>query len=69
MSVMAKRKRKTGPANRQGSSLTVWISTELKNALERYIDETRPHPTTRACVETALEDFLSKAGYWPPEKN
>jgi len=40
---------------------------ELFAALERYIAETKPQPTEASALRLALEQFLERAGYWPPQ--
>jgi hypothetical protein len=44
----------------------VRIPLDLGEALERYVDETRPKPTTTSAVTLAIEELLRKAGFWPP---
>jgi hypothetical protein len=54
------------PVKRKGVSFTVWMREDLKLAMEAYIAATRPQPAQKAVLETALEDFLAKVGFWPP---
>jgi len=42
---------------------------ELFAALERYIADTRPQPTEAAALRAALEEFLSRKGFWPPKSS
>jgi hypothetical protein len=69
---MAKKKSdKADKAQGRSPSYTVFarIAPELGEALDKYLASIRPKPTTTAVVETALEDFLAKAGFWkPPEQ-
>ena len=51
---------------RTGKSLNVWIQGELRDALDTYVENTKPRTTQTAVVELALEEFLTKAGLWPP---
>lgn len=37
---------------------------ELFEALDRYIDNTRPMPTESAVLREALEDYLAIRGHW-----
>lgn len=39
---------------------------ELFDALERFINASRPAPTESECLRIALEEFLAKRGHWPP---
>jgi hypothetical protein len=57
------------PPNRTGKAVQVYLSPELRSALDEYIEATRPTPTITAVIEMALEDLLRKAGAWPrPEQ-
>jgi hypothetical protein len=44
----------------------VRVRPELAKALEDYRSSLRPKPTQNAVAETALEDFLTAKGFWPP---
>lgn len=57
----------TQKPQRTGVSFNVYLPVELRKALDDYVDSTRPRTTAKATVETALEDFLSKVGFWPPK--
>jgi len=41
---------------------------ELFAALDRYVSQTKPPPSESAALRTALEEFLTNRGYWPPER-
>ena len=41
------------------------LSPELLQALTKYIESCRPSPNKSDVFRVALEDFLSKEGYWP----
>jgi hypothetical protein len=45
------------------------VPQALREALEAYIDKTRPHPDKSAVVEAAIEDFLRSQGFWPPQNH
>lgn len=47
-------------------AIFVRINPELGDALDKYLGQARPQPTTRAVIETALQDFLTFHGCWPP---
>jgi hypothetical protein len=38
----------------------------LLDALLRYVGQTRPETTKSAVIRLALEEFLTRAGMWPP---
>ncbi|OWK34242.1 hypothetical protein [Fimbriiglobus ruber] len=40
---------------------------KLFQALDKYVDETRPQPTESSVLRDALEEYLNKRGYWPPK--
>jgi hypothetical protein len=65
MPVMAKRK--TTPADaKRTPTLHMRLSDELEAALSRFIASQRIKPDRTAVGITALEELLSKEGYWPP---
>lgn len=41
------------------------VPIQLGQALEAYVNSTRPRTDKAAVVEVALEDFLTKVGFWP----
>lgn len=45
--------------------LAFHLDARLLAALERYISETKPRPTTTAVVVLALEEYLEERGFWP----
>lgn len=40
---------------------------ELFDALDSYVETVRPRVTSSAALRTALEDYLTARGFWPPE--
>jgi hypothetical protein len=58
--------RKTPEQDRTGKSLQVWIPAELKDALDSFVNASRPKTSLTSCVEVAIEDFLKQHGAWPP---
>jgi hypothetical protein len=38
----------------------------LLDALLQYVGQTRPETTKSAVIRLALEEFLARAGMWPP---
>lgn len=70
MQVMAKRKSTSEPKKspRKGESISLWLDSELIAALDLFISQSRPRVTKRSTVEAALQDFLSREGFWPVTK-
>lgn len=74
MSVMTPPDKKSKPGQpaqpkktaRKGASVTIWLPQALKDALDAYVDASRPKTNGKAVIEAALEDFLTKEGHWPP---
>lgn len=44
-------------------------SQELLDALELYCNESRPKVNKADAVRLALEEYLTKVGYWPKDKS
>ncbi len=42
------------------------LPPSLREALESYIERTRPRPVKSAVLRLALEEFLERQGLWPP---
>lgn len=63
MSVMAQRKPK-----RSGQSVNVYLPDDLKEAVDAFVNSTRPKTSMKAVIVTALEDFLTANNLWPPKK-
>jgi hypothetical protein len=55
-----------GRPKRSGKPVQIYLSDELSDALDAYIEATRPKPTKTAAIEMAIEDMLRQAGNWPP---
>ena len=53
------------PSRRSGKPVQVYLSDKLSEALDAYIERTRPKPTKTAVIEMALEDLLRKSGDLP----
>jgi hypothetical protein len=67
MVLMAK-KRKTSdrkPIQRSGKPLNVWITQELRAALDASAAKNRRPLTTEVAI--ALEHYLQTQGLWPPD--
>ena len=45
--------------------MTVELPVELVEAVETFINTHRPKTSKTAIVEAALEEYLTKLGYWP----
>ena len=43
-------------------------SQELFDALERFVDETKPQPSESSVLRDALIEYLVKRGHWPPKQ-
>jgi hypothetical protein len=61
MPAMAKKKKK-----RVGVPLTIWIDRRIREALDKYIENTDPEVTLKAVAEKSFRDFLATVGHWPP---
>lgn len=59
-------KRATGADRHTQPRKAFHAPQELFDAMERYIADTRPQPTEAASLRTALEEFLTARGFWPP---
>lgn len=55
--------------SRAGRNLNVWLPTALVDALDRYVDTSRPRTDKTGATEVALEEFLKSKGFWPPSGN
>ena len=42
------------------------LPQEMLDALLLYVDRTRPQTSKSAVLRLALEEFLQRAGLWPP---
>lgn len=51
------------PVQRTGKPVQVYLSEELLDALDAYVEASRPKTTKRAVIEMTVEDFLRKSGY------
>lgn len=56
------------PAEGRGPVLYLRLGPELNDALQRFIAAQRIKPDRTAVGLTALEELLSREGYWPPPK-
>lgn len=45
--------------------LAFHLDQDLLDAMERYIETTKPKPTTTSVIVTAIEEFLTSKGCWP----
>jgi hypothetical protein len=52
---------------REGRNLNFWVSSRHARALDDYLASMRPAPTITSSMETALEEFLERRGFWPPK--
>lgn len=56
--------------NRTGVPLGVYISPELFDAFDSYVEDSKPRTSKTAIVEMLLERFLEEQGRWPiPEES
>lgn len=46
----------------------VRIKPDIGKALDDYLHASNPEVTTKAAIEAALRDFLTKHGHWPPSE-
>jgi hypothetical protein len=60
------RPRKDEPAPRKGTPLHCWINEALREALDGFIDQSRPRGSLKDHIEIAIEEYLEKRGHWPP---
>lgn len=70
---MAKRKQTEPPKsaepkkpNRKGKPLNVWVPPAMRDAIDLLAERNRRLVTTEVII--ALEEYLTKAGLWPPKK-
>lgn len=68
MVAMAKRKNNTGRARDEGEVKFVGAELEpaLISAIEKCMEKERR--TKRAVITLALEEYLTRAGLWPPKR-
>lgn len=57
---------KKKPPARSGAPVFAYVPQELRDALDDYLNKTKPKPSLTAAIETALEEFLQARGFWPP---
>jgi hypothetical protein len=64
---MAKPKKRGRPARpgRKGKPINVWIAEELREALDGFIDTSRPRGSLTEHIEIAIEEYLAKRSHWP----
>lgn len=48
--------------------LDFYLPQPLLEALRRFVQETEPHPTLTAVINTALEHYLKSQSFWPPRE-
>ena len=51
---------------RSGVSLGVYIASELRDAFDRFIDQTEPRTSKTAVIEMLLTRYLTEQEFWPP---
>jgi hypothetical protein len=59
-------KRSKGEPRHRNPRKAFHASPELFDAMAAYIAATKPLPTDTQVLITALEEFLEKRGFWPP---
>lgn len=52
---------------REGYNINSWVDRKIGRALDRLVEEHRPHAGKKGHLEVALIDYLTKMGYWPPQ--
>ncbi len=66
---MAKQKRtRSKPVQRTEPREAFHLPADLREALVKFVDDARPETSKTAVIKLALEEFLTKHGYWPPER-
>lgn len=67
---MSGSKKKVGrpPGRKPVYNAHVRLRPTLGEALDRYVDSIKPATTQRAVIELALEEYLAKHGFWPPQE-
>ncbi len=46
--------------------LAFHLDQTLLDVLTGHVESSRPRPTTTAVIVTAIEEYLSRRGLWPP---
>jgi hypothetical protein len=52
--------------NRNGVPINFWIPDDLHAALQAFRSAQRVKPSQTDVVELALQEFLQREGFWPP---
>lgn len=67
---MNKNHKKPGrPAGRKPTyNASLRLNPSLGAALDSYIASVKPATTQRAVLELAVEEYLAKHGFWPPQR-
>ena len=60
-----KRKAKKPTTRRTGKPVNVWISDEVRDALDEFVDQAEPRAKLNAHVELAIKEYLAKRNAWP----
>jgi hypothetical protein len=50
---------------RTGTPLQIYVSKDTRAAIEQFIDQQRLPTTITDLGELAIQEFLSREGYWP----
>ncbi len=62
------KRKKAKPVNRHAEPRESFhLPPGLQAALEKYVEQSRPETTKSATCRVALEEFLERAGLWPPQ--
>ncbi len=64
---MPRRRKDAPPPEPQGRE-AFQLPVRLINALADYVDQHKPTTSKSAVIRLALEEFLERAGFWPPPK-
>jgi hypothetical protein len=65
--IMGQRKRTSGKGGgHRHPRESFHLPDDLRAALVRFVNDTRPRPSKSAVMVAALEQYLESRGYWPP---
>jgi hypothetical protein len=56
--------RRRKPGNRKGASINIWVTQELRDAVDALVEQERRTLTEEVCI--AIEKHLREKGFWPP---
>lgn len=69
MSIMARKKKPTGPKRvRAGTAINVYVDDALGDALDAYLESTEPRVSKTAYIEALIKADLRRLGRWPVQQ-